>query len=154
MPDMEKVISGLEHCIPDPNKSLDERMEENECRHAECPYGGKEYERGMGCFWDLMSDALVLLKEQEDLGTELTNAVELIHKKNERIEKLLKEQEAVVAHWDDNTGHWIEGDRNGIDPHARTTGEMIDTFRCSWCGFYQYWKTPFCPNCGAKMEGR
>ena len=34
------------------------------------------------------------LKEQEDLGTELTNAVELIHKKNERIEKLLKEQEA------------------------------------------------------------
>ena len=67
---------------------------------------------------------------------------------------LLKEQETVVAHWDDDTGHWIEGDRNGIDPHTRTTGEMIDTFRCSWCGFYQYWKTPFCPNCGAKMEGR
>ena len=38
-------------------------------------------------------DAIELLKEQEDLGTELTNAVELIHKKNERIEKLLKEQE-------------------------------------------------------------
>ena len=35
-----------------------------------------------------------LLKEQEDLGTELTNAVELIHKKNERIDKLLKEQKA------------------------------------------------------------
>ena len=67
---------------------------------------------------------------------------------------LLKEQGAVVAHWDDDTGHWIEGDRNGIDPHTRTTGEMIDTFRCSWCGFYQYWKTPFCPNCGAKMEDR
>ena len=67
---------------------------------------------------------------------------------------LLKEQEAVSAHWDDDTGHWIEGDRNGIDKHTRTTGEMIDTFRCSWCGFYQYWKTPFCPNCGAKMEGR
>lgn len=68
--------------------------------------------------------------------------------------ELLKEQESVVAYWDDNTGHWIEGDRNGIDPHTRTTGEMIDTFRCSWCGFYQYWKTPFCPNCGVKMEGR
>ena len=66
----------------------------------------------------------------------------------------LKEQEAVSAHWDDDTGHWIEGDRNGIDKHTRITGEMIDTFRCSWCGFYQYWKTPFCPNCGAKMEGR
>jgi rubrerythrin len=71
-----------------------------------------------------------------------------------KILALLKEQEAVVAHWDDDTGHWIEGDRNGIDPHTRTTGEMIDTFRCSWCGFYQYWKTPFCPNCGAKMKGR
>lgn len=67
---------------------------------------------------------------------------------------LLKEQEAVSAHWDDDTEHWIEGDRDGIDPHTRTTGETIDTFRCSWCGFYQYWKTPFCPNCGAKMEGR
>ena len=67
---------------------------------------------------------------------------------------LLKKHEVVSAHWDDDTGHWIEGDRNGIDKHTRTTGEMIDTFRCSWCGFYQYWKTPFCPNCGAKMEGR
>ena len=63
---MEKVISGLEHCIPDPNKSLHEREEENERRHAECPYGGKEYECGMGCFWDLMSDALALLKEQDE----------------------------------------------------------------------------------------
>ena len=62
---MKKVISGLEHCIPDPNKSLHEREEENECRHAECPYGGKEYQYGMGCFWSLMSDALALLKEQE-----------------------------------------------------------------------------------------
>lgn len=65
----------------------------------------------------------------------------------------MKEQEVISAHWDDDTGHWIEGDRNGIDKHTRTTGETIDTFRCSWCGFYQYWKTPFCPNCGAKMEG-
>ena len=39
-----------------------------------------------------------LLKEQEDLGKELTNAVELIHKKNEQIKKLLKllkDEEAV-----------------------------------------------------------
>ena len=67
---------------------------------------------------------------------------------------MLKAKEAVLAHWDDDTGQWIEGDRDGIDPHTRTTGEMIDVFHCSWCGFYQYWKTPFCPNCGAKMEGR
>lgn len=42
---------------------------------------------------ECIEDILELLKEQEDLGTELANAVELIHKKNERIEKLLKEQE-------------------------------------------------------------
>lgn len=34
---------------------------------------------------ELVRDAIALLKEQEDLGTELTNAVELIHKKNERM---------------------------------------------------------------------
>lgn len=54
--------------------------------------------------------------------------------------------------WLDDTGHWIEGDRNGTDPDKRVTGEMIDTFRCSWCGYYMYWKTPFCPNCGSEME--
>ena len=42
---------------------------------------------------ECVEDILELLKEKEDLGTELTNAVELIHKKNERIEKLLKEQD-------------------------------------------------------------
>ena len=70
----------------------------------------------------------------------------------EDFETLMKEQDTVSGHWLDDTGYWIEGDRYETNPHARTTGEMIDTFRCSWCGFYQYWKTPFCPNCGAKME--
>lgn len=65
---------------------------------------------------------------------------------------LLKQQDTASGHWLDDTGHWIYGDRDGTNPHTRITGEMIDTFRCSWCGFYQYWKTPFCPNCGAKME--
>ena len=76
MPDREKVINAIECCI-------------DGCLCAECDYEGIE-----GC-WNkvLLTDALALLKEQEDLGTELTNAVELIHKKNERIEKLLKEQE-------------------------------------------------------------
>lgn len=44
---------------------------------------------------EVLSDVYELLEEQEDLGTDLMNAVELIHKKNERIEKLLKEQEVV-----------------------------------------------------------
>ena len=33
-------------------------------------------------------DALELLKEQDDMGKELGDAIELIHKKNERIEQL------------------------------------------------------------------
>ena len=48
-------------------------------------------------FWELQiaaQDASTMLEEQEDLGEELTNAVELIHKKNEWIEKLMEEQEA------------------------------------------------------------
>ena len=44
-----------------------------------------------------------LLKEQEDLGTELTNAMELIHKKNERIKKL-EEQIETLTKWRANAG--------------------------------------------------
>ena len=53
-------------------------------------------------FLRTIDDTIELLKEQEDLGTELTNAVELIHKKNERIEKLLKEQEKLKFFVDEN----------------------------------------------------
>ena len=61
MPDKEKVIKGLETCIP----MKYETNEEKECRHEQCPYGRENYKPMNGCFWDLMSDALVLLKEQE-----------------------------------------------------------------------------------------
>ena len=66
----------------------------------------------------------------------------------------MKEGKQKTAYWDDTTGHWIDGDRDGTDPDTRITGEMIDTYKCSWCGFYQYWKTPFCPNCGSKMASK
>ena len=55
-------------------------------------------------------DAIELLKEQEDLGTELGNAVELIHKKNERIEKLLKEQETSNLYKCPNCGTWVSAE--------------------------------------------
>ena len=48
-------------------------------------------------------DALELLKEQEDLGTELTNAMELVRKKNERIKKL-EEQIETLTRWRANAG--------------------------------------------------
>ena len=99
-------------------------------------------------------DKIIALLKEDCHNCKLECLLQKYDELKEKYDKLLKEQEAVVAHWDDDTGHWIEGDRDGIDRHTRTTGEMIDTFRCSWCGFYQYWKTPFCPNCGAKMESR
>lgn len=80
MPDREKVKYDIERCIchvPDACR---------DCSH----YKHGEY---LDCMEELLKDALALLKDQDDLGAELTNAVELIHKKNERIEKLLKEQD-------------------------------------------------------------
>lgn len=79
MPDREKVMDALERCSDRTRKRC----------NPTCPYHNRNF-----CETELASDALVLMKEQEDLGTELTNAMELIHKKNERIEKLLKEQNA------------------------------------------------------------
>ena len=71
-------------------------------------------------------DALALLKEQEDLGTELTNAVELIHKKTERIEKLLKEQKAVVRCKDCKHGRLYEP--NAVDCEYRELATEPDWF--------------------------
>lgn len=90
MADINKVLKGWERC--------------NECHKHPVgmsqAYVDCEYTVGLYCVQDkLIYETIELLKEQEDLGTELTNAVELIHKKNERIEKLLKEQEAVKPTW-------------------------------------------------------
>lgn len=59
MADIEKVIKGLETCIP----MKYETDEEKECRHEQCPYGRENYKPTNGCFWDLMADALELLFE-------------------------------------------------------------------------------------------
>ena len=59
--DRAKVIKGLETYIP----MKYETNEEKECRHEQCPYGRENYKPMNGCFWDLMSDALELLKDQE-----------------------------------------------------------------------------------------
>ena len=52
---------------------------------------------------ELVRDAIYLLKEQEDFGKELNNAVEVIHKKNERIKKL-EEQIETLTRWRTNAG--------------------------------------------------
>lgn len=51
----------------------------------------------------MVANAIALLKEQEELGTELTDAMELIHKKNERIKKL-EEQIETLTKWRMNAG--------------------------------------------------
>jgi len=88
--DREKVVKGLECC-------------KTYATCNECPYNGEE----QNCN-SLRREALALIKEQQELidtdkeelqkrcdelGKELNDAVELIRKKNERIEKLLKQKE-------------------------------------------------------------
>ena len=73
-----------------------------------------------------------LLKEQEDLGAGLMNAVELIHKKNKQIKKLLKDQKSV-------------------EPFHKCIGNEFSLIEDS--------HFDYCPYCGkpitwAKQEGR
>lgn len=49
--------------------------------------GRLEHEKAKN-FLRTIDETITLLKEQDDMGKELGDAVELIHKKNERIEKL------------------------------------------------------------------
>ena len=63
--DIEKVIKGLECCIPSRDK--EERDKERECRHQDCPY--EHFMKGnYGCFWELLTDALELLKELKKMN--------------------------------------------------------------------------------------
>lgn len=70
MPDRDKVIKGLETCIPMKYES----NEEKECRHEQCPYGRENYKPMNGCFWDLMSDALAILKERKSEWEQISPA--------------------------------------------------------------------------------
>lgn len=112
MADRETVIYDIERCIchvPDA------------CR--DCSRYG--HDDDLRCMEALMSDAMELLKEQEDLGKELENAIELIHKKNARILKLLKEQEAVkprVSSVEQRCGN------------CNKVIEMDGWKACPWCG--------------------
>ena len=92
MADRDKVINALECCYCNFPKQMD-------CKN--CPYDKICY-HDKACSL-MLRDALELLKEQEDLGTELTNAMELIHKKNERINKL-EEQIETLTRWRANAG--------------------------------------------------
>lgn len=74
MAELENIIKGLETCIP----MKYETNEKKECRHEQCPYGRENYKPMNGCFWDLMSDALELLKEQEAEIRQLRLALNIV----------------------------------------------------------------------------
>lgn len=78
-----------------------------------------------------------LLEEQEDMGKELTDAIELIHKKNARIielKDLLKEQEAVKPSIDE-----YGNKRCGCCGHKLQSIADRDLFCCK-CGRSVKWE--------------
>ena len=117
--DMEKVINGLQ-CI------IDGTVRCESCGYAIDKHGHHS------CQQNCVSDAIALLKEQEDLGAELTNAVDLIHKKNDRIKELLKEQEAVPV-------------------IQREVMHML-VWCCGSCGVAITVGDKFCRMCGRRMK--
>ncbi len=98
---------------------------------------------GNGSDWERVDDAIALLKEQEDLGAELTNAVELIHKKNKRINELLKDYEPKPIAYTDNpyTGlsvaHCPKCGKFARQFHSSVEEE---THYCPWCGQEVKWE--------------
>ncbi len=84
MPDMEKVLKGLECCL-----SLD-----SPC--GDCPYYSYEYIQELDCERNLQHDAIALLKYQNGLMLALdqSNAVNgFLNAEIERLNGLLKEQQ-------------------------------------------------------------
>ncbi len=96
MDNREKIINGFEIIL--------HGCDDIQCK--DCEFHIKTPATPARCGLDeeqIKEAALTLLKEQEDFGTELTNAVELIHKKNERIKKL-EEQIETLTKWRANAG--------------------------------------------------
>ena len=126
MMDRETIIKGLEI--------------ERECVSRDCDRdcGKCDIVQERDWLLSVYDGALELLKEQEDLGSELTNAVELIRKKNKRIEELLKEQEAIppIRESDGDPGElaswWY------VCGACRRVIDYHDKF-CRWCGRKVKW---------------
>ena len=128
--DREKVIKALSICVP-------ETQDDANLECSDCPYGDVCNPSDIvGITLPLIWDIRELLKEQEDLGTELTNAVELIRKKNERIEKLeklLKEQEKAKVVF------------------GRCKDGSFAT-ECGHCGMYLDKAYSICPKCNKELD--
>lgn len=91
-----------------------------------------------------MPDREKIIKELEEIKTQtaeigLDSAV-IAHKFIDKILVMLKEQDAVNK----NIGEWKNG-------HCSCCGEDVSSMLDTWTNVQKFL---FCPNCGAKMEGR
>lgn len=98
MPDREKVIKGLECC---------KRKDGSECRV--CPYTESEY-----CTEDMVTDALALLKEQEDVSDALVDQCDRVI----RLRKELAEQPQIVRCKDCKWNNGYTGCDKYLLPHG------------------------------------
>lgn len=57
--------------------------------------------------------------------------------------KMIKDLFRKKGHWKDAKVKWVQ----------KGTGiELELKYRCSRCGLFNLWDTPYCPFCGAKMD--
>ena len=148
--DREKVIKGLETCIP----MKYETNEEKECRHEQCPYGRENYKPMNGCFWDLMSDALALLKE-DCHNCKLECLLQKYDELKEKYDALLKDQEHK-----DRMFHALEEDwkrlkeQEAVKPKSKVrhgANAQIQHF-CGNCNSMLHGKPKFCSECGKAVK--
>lgn len=130
----DKVIKGLECCLGDTRADLP-----NLC--TICPYAHGSYAT-QTCGKKLREDALALLKAQEAVvmaGTELDESelIEKIRKAPIFMKPIVDAVPVVHARW-------------------QSVSPFVDTEECSNCRYNiqsEELETPYCPWCGAKMDG-
>ena len=122
MADLEKVLKGLECCCS---------MTGEACR--QCPYDEECAEKIGSGYAHLCSDALALLKEQPE--TRIT-----VDANGIRTDR--------VAHW---KGFMVLR-FYGLDDDGEPIYRRGLFYACSKCKRRTVIKTPYCPQCGAKMD--
>ena len=108
------------------------------------------------CFHDKMplfvlKYAIELLEDEEELGEELGNAVELIRKKDERIKKLLKELDFYKNHEHEVCANCPLDERNAVKPKRGRAWTQKAWF-CGKCDFRLNMAGSFCAKCGMPVN--
>jgi hypothetical protein len=83
----------------------------------------------------------------DNLGREIEGTGELLFEATEVIEKIIAADVAPVVR-----GRWVRHNVDGTDMFGEPI-EIVFACNCSVCGLDGRSETPYCPNCGARMEG-